>query len=431
MVAYKNASKGWNEKMNRKSIFKILIPLFEVIVFVSCGFAFSDVNFVRKSSELSLFANECKQNGAEYCYTNIDISGEKKNNIPESIFSNTYSENFSGTSTKLMTISDNSDVASFDTLFNGEKLPFSTSVVSGKNYSNDAELLRLETVCINIYKYRARQEEHYYDSSSYDGFIYIPDYYADYIIENYCPDYTYDDFLTNDSLNSISLGNEANSFKYKIANIFHVNGFDEKHTTEKQFKYNDLNTGKILDLFFNGFCFVSNYGHFSDLDKELHTTVFCEFQPKRYMLDETLTMAANYKSVFKASDVKATVYYSSNDGVQKVSNSESISLVFFNAKDNFGLAILGIVLCFLDCLAFAVYAYIRKNNLLEMSSFIPFISTPVALLIISFVIRSLLHTKNIYSFFNPIILLATCIYLVVVLVVFTILFIKKKGDAAE
>ncbi len=423
--------KGWNEKMNKKTVFKFLIPLIEIIVFVPCGFVFSNLNYVQKSSELSFFANECKQNGAQYCYANIDITGEKKNNIPETIFSDTYSENFSGTSTKLMTISDNSDVASFDTLFNGEKMPFSTCVVSGRNYSNDAELLRLETVCINIFKYRPRQEELYYDSSNFDGFIYIPDYYADYIIDNFYPEYTYDDFLTNDSLNSISLGNETKSFKYKIANIFHVNGFNERHMVEKQFKYNDLNTGKILDLFFKGFCFVSNYGHFSDLNKELHTTVFCEFQPKRYMLDETLTMATNYKTVFKADDVKATIYYSSKSGTQKVPNSNNITNVFFNAKENYGLAILGIVFCSIDYLIFAVYAYFSKRNLTEVSSFIPLTTTPIMLLIISFVVRSIWHTKNIYAFFNPLVMIATTVYLVMVLIVFTVLFIKKKGDVVE
>lgn len=422
--------KGRKEKMNSKTIFKILVPLLEAIVFVSCGFAFSTANVVQKSTELSLFANECKQNGAKYCYANIDIVGEKKNNLPETIFSNTYSENFSGTSTKLMAISDNSNVASFDTFFNGDKIPFSTCVVSGKNYTNDPELLRLETVCINIYKYRPRQEEHYYDGS-YDGFIYIPDYYADYIIDNFCPDYTYDDFLTNDSLNSISLGNNTNSFKYKIANIFHVNGFNKNHMTKEQFAYNDLNTGEILDLFFNGFCFVSNYGHFSDLNKELHTTVFCELQPKRYMLDETLMMANNYKNAFKANEIKVAIYYSSEGGTKKVSNSDNISNIFFAAKENYGLVVLGIAFCFLDCSVFAVYAYICKKDLFEASSFIPLISMPIVLLIVSFIFRSLLPTKSIYSFFNPLIMVATAIYLAVVLITFAILVIKKKGDSAE
>lgn len=414
--------------MKNNSAFKFLIPLIELITFVSCGFIFSNTNFVQKSAELSLFANECKKNNAKYCYVNIDVQNDKRNSVSEAIFSNTYSENFSGTSTKLMTVSNETDVASFETSFNNEPIPFLTSVVSSKNYSNDEELLRLETVCLNIYKYRPRQEEHYYDSSIYDGFIYIPDYYADYIIDTFCPGESYDDLLLNEDLNYISLASNLKCFKYKIANIFHVNGFNSRNSDGKQFKYNDLNTGKILDDFFNGFCFVSNYGHFSNLNEELHTTIFCEFQPKRYMLDETLTMAAEYKNVYKANSGKATVYYYANDSIKRFSSTDKMSTLFFEGGENYGFLVFGIALTFVNYVALITYSYIFRKTLIDKVLMISLTTTPIILLIISFVLKAVLHSRYIYTFFNPITLIATAINFALTCLIIGIVFIKKKGE---
>ena len=148
-------------------------------------------------------------------------------------------------------------------------MPFSSSVTSGHNYTNDKELLRFETVCINILEYRDRQIEHAFDPAIYAGFIYIPDYYADYIIENFYPEYTYYDLISNAGSNFLSLKSEKGEFKYKIANIFHVNGFLDEHLGNKKVFYNDFETGK-KSTFLDGFCFVSNYRHFYELNEFTH-----------------------------------------------------------------------------------------------------------------------------------------------------------------
>lgn len=411
---------------------RIISCLISLASLIAGSFLLQHSSFVVKTAELNIFQNECKKAKADYCFANVCISESEKNNIHEQIFLNTYSDNFSKTSTRILSVSDDNGVASFSTTFNGMQIPFETSVVSGINYSNNRDLVRFETVCINLLLFRERQVEHNYNRELYDGFIYIPDYYADYLLENNSGiGSTYMDLLESDT-NVIALSKGDRSFRYKIANIFHVSGFQEKFTDGIDISYNDYDTGYKLNTFFNDFCFVSNYSRFSELDEGLFTSVVFEAEPKKYELDEFLNLAGNYKTFHKANKGSAHIYFYSSNGLKKCSNSNQLSDAYFYRTNASWHVFIGIV-TFMLSLIIAFLSYFELFGLKrDVLMYFLLFFVHITFLIASFVLKKCFpFNTGLYLFFNPFSALACIVTVLTLIIIICSIKFRKRGKGHE
>ena len=399
--------------------------LLEIALLFMTSVAFSRAPYSIENAELSLFAAAVKSNAQE-CYVNVDIQKGSIRSVCDAMFQKTYSENFSKTSTRVLAVSNTDGVASFETSFDGEPLPFLTSAVSGKNYTNNEELVRMETVCINLFEYRDKREEHDYNPAVFNGFAYIPDYYADYILEHYLPGMGYHDLIVNSANYPLSISIDGNSFAYRIANIFHVRGFQQKYAGERELVYNDYDTGAKLDRFFDGYCFVSNYGHYDQLNPDLHISLLNQIEPKKYELEDTLKVAASYASTYQAETAKCDVSFHDGKQLSSYARSSQLSDAFFANNGKYEiwsfLVAGGLFVLYIVGLIALVYSQIgfwsRSKDLLLLSG------EATAYMLAAFALKALLPgSAAIQLFFNIPSMVLVCAIFVGLLILF---FAKKR-----
>ena len=413
----------------KNKIINIVSHLLEVAIVVFSSIAFSNTYLSVKTTEMNMVNDTCQSAKSDYYFANIDFKDENKKKIPESLFRNSYSKNFAGTSTRMLTVSGDDGIVSFKTFYNDLELPYYSSPVNGLNYTNSKEKVMLETVCINLLIYREKSEEIGIDYRVYDGFIYIPDYYADYIIENTEDINNYVDLFDNERTNNIVFEYRDRLFKYKIANIFHVNGFNSKYAGDITINYCDYNNGKKLDSFFNGFCFVSNYDHYTLFDDRFHTTYFLQIGPKKYELEENLIIANNYKKMNNAISANASIYYHCKDGLFEYKNSQRLSDLFFgnhsNEVNGWALAI-ALVLLTLNILV-SIFNFFGKFGFSDGKKYflVSTIVVPFILLISFFVKRIWRSNYAINCLLNPYVSMV-CLLLMIAFFIGFILLISKK-----
>jgi hypothetical protein len=96
-----------------------------------------------------------------------------------------------------------------------------------------------------------------------DGIVYIPDFLADKIIKEktYESVSSYED-IVNQKIGLKIADSNGISKRYRIANVFHVNGFEYLRDSNT-YDYDDLNHGEILESFIGPFLIVNDLSFFS------------------------------------------------------------------------------------------------------------------------------------------------------------------------
>lgn len=400
-------------KKKNRGVLKICVWIIEFASFFAGAFCFSADSFSAKTAELSILNNEVIRENADSLCGNITFEGGPKQKPHEGFFLNSYSANFTKTSTRLLAVSDDHGFASFDTYFNEDKTPFALSAVSGYTYSNSRTLVRMETVCLNLLLYREPSEELTYDKSKYDGFTYIPDYFADFLVESSASARGYLDLLGNDEIGYVALGKGDSYFKYRIANIFHVKGFNPQYAEGIKINYNDQNKGEQIDAFLGGFCFVSNYDRYYEIDPGLHTSIFYSTIPMKYELDETLSLARDYQVAIEAENATINLSLRSKIGNREYARSNRLSQAYFGSnKMPLWRVFLGLILYIsagaLPLVGF--FWFFIKSTRIRFS----LISVAVATLplFLSFALRKgFSNNIVIHSLFNPSLSAACCCYI--------------------
>ena len=418
----------------KNRIINIISYVFVASAIMLLSASFMNTSLSIKTAEMTIFDQACKHDGADYYYANIDIKDENNKAI-DTFFRNNYSKNFGGKSTRLLTVSGDDGVVNFKTYYGDMELPFQSAPVSGLYYTNSEEDVMFETVCINLLKYRPKSDETYIDYKIYDGFIYIPDYYADYIIEHNSNINSYDDIFTNSDSNCIFFKYRDRLFKYRIANIFHVNGFNKDYAGDINIKNSDYNNGKKIDYFFNGYCFVSNYDHYTLFDERFHTTLFLQLGPKKYEIEENLTAAQYYSRTNSATFAEAKLYYHNASGTFEYNDSARISNMFFkgvSSKVNIGFLIPGIVLL-TSFVVFCFLLFFEKFGLKRTVAFygISFGIVSLSMLIIFILKKAAWRNITISYLFGP---YSSAICIVLMLLIFAMLFLsilKKRAKKCE
>ena len=305
----------------------------------------------------------------------ITIQDEKAKNIINGIFNSEYSSNFNG-NTELMTyVNSDGTLYHFDLKCGNSSLNNSTWC-DLNTYSNQTDFKRFEKININLYKTPNRAEEinHY----GTDGFIYIPDYFADKIIEesegeltsydSLIPDLSsYSDEKRTTFLNKycVCLTNPKGVLeKYKIANIFHVNGFKDG-----DYVYNDSDSRVLIQYFLGNYAFIhSNKDPFEPSNKALLTI----FESKRLIISERISSFLNYQSTIRFYRVGV------NGSESLIKENEKITEILSSKKDINVFCHVTSIVCFLLFVAILFLCF-KKKILLPKLHFLVALSIIVSI----------------------------------------------------
>ena len=260
-------------KKRKTLLIKILVIISFICPVLSCflvGIVFSDHPSVKQHFLASEISVASKKNNDAKVFLKYSVIDDEKN-ISRNIFLGVYPQNFLY-STQFLTVSeeDSFEPASFSLSNDAGAIKEKISIVDGCTYSNQEKLLRFETLCMNIYTFRQRALETY--AGGCDGFMYIPDYVADRIIEQSSGRLKYYDDLLVDGdvpeeladLLIIKIKHKDDQIKtFKIANVFHVDGYNHDYFKDGNDSdahvINDYNYGSIMKRFIGDFCVAYSY----------------------------------------------------------------------------------------------------------------------------------------------------------------------------
>ncbi len=270
---------GWVTKVTKAikdHVIWILSVSFFVCGAICVGIGAPNTRYVKRDIETTKYLNDSLRLKSENlgCLLYCDGTENGENNHFNSLYScfmNTfYSMNFSGfefASMPALVEPENGAIRDFDISFGGENLFSDFGVASGGNYTNQESLVRFEMLCINLYKYQPKNIELSFDSSLFDGFVYIPDYLADVLISASNGKFlSYDDLISLNNKEGLIVSSGDATYSYRIANVFHVNGFNRNYCIDRDQIYNDYDTGAKLQKCFGNFIIVSNIARLAEND---------------------------------------------------------------------------------------------------------------------------------------------------------------------
>lgn len=228
------------------------------------------------------------------------------------IYSRTYGQNFSNYYSQIISYTNKQkEFLSFEMSCNNACFN-DVKICDTFAYSNLSDLKRFETININLYKTPNRVEE--INTFGLDGFIYLPDFIADTILEENPEINSYGDLVPNLSgmsdndrerfLEKYSVTirgeNEELIGRFKIANIFHVKGFNDE-----QYIYNDMGAGKIFYDFFGQYVILSS----SKIRNYEKCIVSC-FDSKRFIIEQEIN---KYKDLLLSDECSLAFYLKNNE----------------------------------------------------------------------------------------------------------------------
>ncbi len=276
----------------RKSYYAIIMSvLLSIVSSFALGYGFSGFEFAQIDLVSQLIANNSKNNYLSKTYLTY-FSPEKSGNA---IFRSTYLNNFSYFFSELISYNtQDGELARFDFSCGGTSFN-EVAVCDLNTYSNNIEKKRFETVNINLYKTPDISDE--LNSYGLDGFVYIPDYFADAIVKNDENLNNYLDLLPNissltqdertsflDKYSIVISDNGSEIGRFKIANIFHVDGF-----SDDTYKYTDLGAGSIFKSYLGNYiiCYTSKF-------KSYKNGIVSYIDSKRFIVEDEINKYVNY-----------------------------------------------------------------------------------------------------------------------------------------
>lgn len=270
---------------------------------------------------------------------------ETSESLVESYFISTFGTNFVGYHTEITTFVDQQgDMPNFS-LFCGDFSRDNIKVCDAITYTNQVELRRFETCNINLLKEPNRIEE--LNTYGMDGVIYIPDYIAKYFVDNsggelktmsdLIPDYS--KMSKNEIAQfldkySIKLVTETKDYgKYKISNIFYVDGFD------CEYNYNDDQSGKLLKDFCGDFVIIPLSRFFAE---DYNRAILSSFDTKKLIARQEIEHILAYENTC---NVSLDFYCSINNKITKI--NVDVTEELSSQKTLIGLLIIPAILALL------------------------------------------------------------------------------------
>lgn len=418
------------KKVNTSLIGAILNPIILILIIVLNCFSSSKLPIVPYDTEIELLRKYSNLNSFDNVCSTFALDSDSSNDELKSFFTATYPENFNNSQNRFLSINTTNGLASFNCFFNDEKLPFSVKIADGGTYTNQIivdsdgySYTRFETICINLLSFRDKSEELVYDLNSYDGVIYLPDYIADYIIEKEgLTNYTE---LFSDSYSFLLTFNNK-EYRYKVANIFHVDGFNSNYSGFES-KYNDYNNGKKIEEFLGEYVFITNRNRvIQDSSGVLFSSLVNVLTPKIYIFDQFYKSLVNYlnsceisfNAILQIANGNNIIDYDRND---EILDSYLLSKTFFTNVNDVLLILLFVVFLILT-IALVYIGYKFKFKLVLMELFL----TSFVSLIIAFILKLSILEYNVFIFLNSFSLILPAVCMAISLILFAILIYKEK-----
>ena len=414
------------KKINTSLIGVILNPIILILIIVLNCLSSSYLSTVPYDTEIELFRRYINSNSFDNICSTFVLDSNSSNDELKTFLTATYGENFNNSQNRFLSINTADGFASFDGYWNDNKLPFSFKIADGGTYTNQIiddsdgySYARFETICINLLLYRDKSEELVIDQNSYDGVVYLPDYIADYIIEEEgLTNYT--DLFSDSFSFSLTFGN--NEYSYKVANIFHVDGFNPNYSGFEP-KYNDYNNGEKIKNFLGEYVFITNRDRIIRDNSDVLSSSFVNvLTPKAYVFDEFFKSLTNYLSHNEINFNTNTQFNNNGNIISYERNNEILesyllSETFFtNASDVLLILLFAVFLILVIVIPFIVYKLKSKFALLEL-----FLVSFITLFII-FILKMTLLEYSIVVFLNgfSLILPAICMAISLILLLFLI-----------
>ncbi len=293
------------------------------------GLTSSNSTLVNQEATYKRIAKLSESNDHGYAYATI-CYGESGGGEAGAALSYNYGSNFSGSQQIIPACfdSDTNELKTFEAGFGAMGAVHIGNLIT---YTNQKALRRFETAWINVYDNDLFNPHAYHGDG--DGFVFIPDFYADELIAGSNGAYkSYDDLLPSSASSS-----SASDFQYltiadgelirrwSIVGIYHAKGFDAGYLGG-EFAYNDGKFGDAVNLLGAPFLIAYDSSFFS---KRLNgLTVFCS--AKQYSIEEQIKTVAAYDE-----DRSSYVtFYSVKDGVpKKMDGYSSVSVAFLFQSD--------------------------------------------------------------------------------------------------
>lgn len=383
-----------NNKGNRHTKIKsVLLHLASALLFlllpsiISFGFS-SNSSIVIEASTRSIASNS-KNNDNELAYSRFFINDDNGGNNTKDLYRGIYKYNFLN-STNLLTYADSehTDNLYFPLEIDGKPISNGVVAVDMVNYSTLENTVRFETACMNLYKYRNRIKETNF--ANCDGFIYIPDYLADLIIYNSINKYRcYDDLIHDDSEIKINSSVYGKIKCYKIANIFHVKGFNDSYISSSYSPtINDYNNGKKMLDFLGDFVVLFDY----ELSKANNYVLNSMIAPKQFSIREFTSLLSNNNR----NKVQGSFFVVKTGIVSPIDSSGLVSSI-----NGYGyVPIIKIITSIVGIMSAAVFLFVRCFLLLRKKPFIKGIRPlePLLLLVFNLIFQLIYSSIGSFSF---------------------------------
>lgn len=314
-------------RMSPKSHFitttKVACILFELCSPILCGLASLHSPLAIGEAQCAFVAEKSKKNDEQLSYATINY-GEDSYDIVSRAFGSVRSRNFSGymQSVPVCLNDDDTMPKRFSASLGSSSISNQIIVTNAMFYTNQEELARFETLCINVYQ---KNWSSLNSAQFGDGFVFLPDYYADSIIASSNDLMSYDDLLPFPSSAGefiskkyLCVQTSLGERRWSIVGIYHCNGFSAMNLRGENVLYNDLNFGKALNAL-GAPAVIAFDSSFSA--KHLNGILTCS-QPKSYILDQNMRKL----SAFDKETVAKSSFFEVSDG--QINEMENSSIIY-------------------------------------------------------------------------------------------------------
>lgn len=352
---------NWPKKLD-----KIFATITGCLTLVFSGFLSLNSNSVRQDTLYRCVAEKSKSNDYGYVYSTI-CYGENSSANVETAFSKSWSDNFMGASQIVPSSmnAETNELKNYSVSF-GES-GASTEVHIGNlcNYSIQTGSKRFETALINVYCNDLFNPVAEYEDS--DGFVFLPDIYADQLIAESSGLYAhYSDLLPckDSSGKSVSfhflyVTSGDVTRKWRIVGVYHAKGYNVDYLDE-EISYNDSNFGAALNGLGAPFLIAYDYSFFST-----EMNGFAIFAKSRqFTIWQTIQTIVS----FDAAGTSNVSFYSSMNGAStKMSGYSQIPGSFLTSSDVSFFYFLFMILSLIS--AFSYFVAVKRIDCANASTY--------------------------------------------------------------
>ena len=377
-------------------------------------------------AESRVVAEKSKENSTGLSYSTVNYGKESYGTVI-SAFGGVWARNFSGYMQSLPVSLDDAGTGlrSFTASFDCAEAEEKVFVGNALYYLYQKELARFETLCINVYQKEWVSPAQLQPAS---GFVYLPDYYADRLIEASPEINNYDDLLPLFSEGGelvskyLNISTDIGERQWAVAGIYHCSGFDLDNMGGKTFSYNDLNFGEA----FNSLGLPMLIAFDSSFSAEYLNGILTVAQPKPYILEQHMRNL----STFDKGNAGLSCFFQVESG--QVSPMEDSALIY-SQSHNLPSFLFIVYCCFaLFCLIGVLFLGKASRSMTAREFF--FTSAPLILILgfCSSLLKNWLGTQILgvsifFSFYFGISLLALSLISAVLIA----LKAKKEGSNGQ